>query len=902
MTDELTRLRSLVWHDLIDRPGILSQEAIRESITTLRAAFPGVSDDQAEALALEIEEKRGVRLMPARILALPFKPWLNSRTGNVDWHYWGRYRNFLLHQKRFAPEVVAEIDKDTHRIVGYLENPAKPGPWDRRGMVMGHVQSGKTGNYIGVVTKAADAGYRVVIIMAGVHNKLRNQTQQRLDEGFVGYDTGAGIGPSGRIPTGVGKDDSSRQPTTFTNTISDFKKSIAEQVSVPIKNLREPVVLVIKKNMHTLRNLIEWLRTHNAHHLHASTIEESMLLIDDEADNASINIRNHMEEVSTINGLIRELLTLFERSAYVGYTATPFANIFIDPSNADEMVEGDLFPRDFIVSLNAASNYFGAAAVFGPNGGDVVREVDDHRDLLPMSHKQNHRVTELPHSLYDAVRAFLLVKAIRFARGQLRVHNSMLVNVSRFVAVQRQVRNVIHAFLASVQGSVRVHGALPDEDSVLDSELAALRRVFKREFAETCGVEWKDVRAQLLDAVEAVQVVEINGQSPDSLMYAEYAESGWTVIAVGGFSLSRGLTLEGLSVSYVLRRSMMYDTLFQMGRWFGYRDDYGDLCRVWMPEEARGWYEHIAESIEELRDELIRMESAGATPREFGLKVRSHPDALLVTARNKMGSGTKQRVKISLANSFIETTVLFRDTESVRANLASVRRLAEWVQHYGTGVTEIESAPEGRLVRNVPVAVVDDFLLAFKNHPGSLKSQPEPLRRYIRGGGRELGQWDVLFAGRRKAGKGSLVYRLPEHDVVCQRRKAPESRGDVKVVSFAAKRRVASRGIERVGLSQPKQDGAERAYREREEATASGGRSSRNYPDRIYRAVRTRPLLVIHLLAIGEAGEDLSGQKPVVAWSISFPKSDGPEESVEYVVNSTWFRDHVGDDDSDDDE
>ena len=767
---------------------------------------------------------------------------------------------------------------------------------------MGHVQSGKTGNYIGVVTKAADAGYRVVIIMAGVHNKLRNQTQQRLDEGFVGYDTGAGIGPSGRIPVGVGKDDSSRQPTTFTNTISDFKKSVAQQVRVPIKNLREPVVLVIKKNAHTLRNLIEWLRTHNAHHLHASTIEEPLLLIDDEADNASINIRHHMEEVSTINGLIRELLTLFDRSAYVGYTATPFANIFIDPSGADTMVDGDLFPRDFLVSLNAASNYFGAATVFGPDGSDVVREVDDHRDILPMSHKQDHSVTALPPSLYDAVRAFLLVKAIRLARGQVRVHNSMLVNVSRFVAVQRQVRNAIHAFLASMQGSVRVHGALPDEDSVQDLEMAALRQIFWREFADSCGVEWEDVRRQLLDAVKEVQVVEINGQSPDSLMYAEYAQSGWTVIAVGGFSLSRGLTLEGLSVSYVLRRSMMYDTLFQMGRWFGYRDDYSDLCRVWMPEEARGWYEHIAESIEELREELVRMESAGATPREFGLKVRSHPDALLVTARNKMGSGTKQRVKISLANSFIETTVLYRDAESVQANLATVERLAERVQHHGTGATEVPGVSEGKLMRNVPVAVVDDFLLAFKNHPGSLKSQTEPVRRYIRGRGGELERWDVLFAGLRKAVRGSLVYQLPGHRVVCQRRRAPLSRGDMKVVSFAAKRRVASRGIERVGLSQPERNEAEREYRKRDGTKGGGGGLSRNYPDRIYRAVRARPLLVIHLLAIGEADEDLSGQTPVAAWSISFPKTNGPEESVEYVVNSTWFRDHVGDDDSDDDE
>ena len=902
MTDELARLRGLVWHDLVDRPGILSQEAIRESITTLRAAFPQVTDSQADTLALDVEAKHGVLLMPARILALPFTPWLDSRTGEIDWHYWSRYRRFLLHQQRFGPQVVAEIDKDTNRIVGHLENPTKAGHWDRRGMVMGHVQSGKTGNYIGVVTKAADAGYRVIIIMAGVHNKLRNQTQQRVDEGFVGYDTGAGIGPSGRTPVGVGKDDSSRQPTTFTNTISDFKKSVAEQVRVPIKNLREPVVLVIKKNAHTLRNLIEWLRTHNAHHLHSSTIEEPMLLIDDEADNASINIMHHMEDVSTINGLIRELLTLFDRSAYVGYTATPFANIFIDPSSADSMVEDDLFPRDFIVSLNAASNYFGATTVFGANGVDVVREVDDHRDTLPMSHKQDHKLTELPPSLYNAIRAFLLAKAIRMALGQVGVHHSMLVNVSRFVAVQRQVRNAIHAYLASVQASVRVHGALPDEEAARDPQLEALRDTFWEQFAGRCGVEWQQVRRQLVDTVNTVQVVEINGQSPDSLRYTDYTESGWTVIAVGGLSLSRGLTLEGLSVSYVLRRSMMYDTLFQMGRWFGYRDGYRDLCRVWMPEEARGWYEHIAESIEELREELVRMESAGATPREFGLKVRSHPDALLVTARNKMGSGKKQRVKVSLANSFIETTVLHRDAESSGVNLAAVERLADRCHRRGGGLDDATGAAGGKLVSRVPMELVDEFLLAFKNHPGSLKSQTEPVRNYIRGRGREMEQWDVLFAGVGKSGAGSLVWQLPGHSVVCQRRGRGRTDDKRRVVSFAAKRRVATRGIEKVGLPRSHRLRAEADYRDDETARGRGDKKTWNYPDRIYRAVRTRPLLVIHLLAIGEADEDLSGETPVVAWSISFPKTVGPEESVEYVVNSTWFHDHVGDDDSDDDE
>ncbi len=903
MTGDLANLRRWVWHELVDRPGILTREAIREAIAMFRPLSAGVTDDQAEDLALEIEERRGVLLTPARALALPFTPWLNSRTGEIDWHYWQRYQEFLIHQRQLAPEVVAEIDKDTDRIVGYLEDPAKIGHWDRRGMVMGHVQSGKTGNYIGVATKAADAGYRVVIIMAGVQNRLRDQTQQRVDEGFVGYDTGAGIGASGRISVGVGRSSSSpRQPTTFTTTIRDFHRNVAEQVGIPIKNLLEPVVFVIKKNPHTLRNLIEWLRTHNAHHLHSSTIVEPMLLIDDEADNASINIKHHIEQVSTINGLIRELLTLFDRSAYVGYTATPFANIFIDPSSADAMVEDDLFPRDFIVSLNAPSNYFGASAVFWPNGVEIVKEVDDHRDTLPMSHKQDHKVTALPPSLYDAIRTFLLAKAIRAARDHLGTHHSMLVNVSRFVAVQRQVRNAIHAFVTLVQASVRVHGSLPDDEAVQDPELAALRKTFHEHFANSCGLNWEGVREHLVEAVEGVEVVEINSRSPDSLKYADYADSGWAVIAVGGLSLSRGLTLEGLSVSYVLRRSMMYDTLFQMGRWFGYRDRYDDLCRVWMPEEARGWYEHIAESIEELRQELVRMESARATPREFGLKVRSHPDALVVTARNKMGSGQRQLVKISLANTFIETTVLYRDAAASQVNLAAVHRLAEWFHVHGTGVAHATPVSEGRLWCNVPVAVIDDFLLAYKNHPGSLKSQTEPVRSYIRGRDGELEQWDVLFAGISKERKGSLVYQLPGHRVICQRRKAPSSRNDATVVSFAAKRRVASRGIEAVGLSPAARDRAEKAYREHEETRDRIGEKSINYPDRIYREVRTRPLLVIHLLAIGDSSDNLSKDTPVVAWSISFPRTEGLEESVEYVVNNTWFRDYYGDDDSDDDD
>ena len=275
----------------------------------------------------------------------------------------------------------------------------------------------------------------------------------------------------------------------------------------------------------------------------------------------------------------------------------------------------------------------------------MIQEIDDHRDVLPMSHKIDHRVTRLPNSLREAVRTFLLAKAIRMVRGQRKVHNSMLVNVSRFTSIQRQIRNEIHAFVDGVAASIRVNGARPEHEAVRDPKIRALRRTFEEQYADSASVRWDQVQRHLAEAVGATRVAEINSKSSDSLMYSEYPDSGWTVIAVGGFSLSRGLTLEGLSVSYMLRRSMMYDTLFQMGRWFGYRDDYDDLCRVWMPDEARGWYEHIAESIEELRKELVQMEIARATPQEFGLKVRSHPDSLMVTARNKMGTGFTHRVR-----------------------------------------------------------------------------------------------------------------------------------------------------------------------------------------------------------------------------------------------------------------
>ena len=174
----LHRMKIVAQALLAEEIEVPTHERIRDIVEEVRPAFPNVTDDESEEIVLEFETDYDITIRPADVLYdVHFQPWLGAQRSTIEFHYWNRYRK-LLARKGFPRQVLAEMDSDTDRIVGFLENPQKPGQWDRRGMVMGHVQSGKTGNYIGVVTKAADAGYRVIIIMAGVQNKLRDQTQR----------------------------------------------------------------------------------------------------------------------------------------------------------------------------------------------------------------------------------------------------------------------------------------------------------------------------------------------------------------------------------------------------------------------------------------------------------------------------------------------------------------------------------------------------------------------------------------------------------------------------------------------------------------------------------------------------------------------------------------------------
>ncbi|MES0032092.1 Z1 domain-containing protein [Mesorhizobium sp. M0040] len=866
-------------------------QSIRDAIVQCRQLPPfSVSDEAAEQLARQIEEQLDVTMALGAVVQEEFAEWYDAAKPSIDPYYWGRYRQ-LLEQKRFAPQIIAKLDQVTDRVAGLLGNPMEAGAWDRRGMVVGHVQSGKTANYTGLVCKAADAGYKLIIVVAGIHNSLRNQTQQRIDEGFVGRDSARLANNKQSRVIGVGRFDATRLPLTVTTAIRDFNKAAAEAFGVQLKSLTVPAVLVIKKNSSTLKNVIAWIKEHNSKG-GSALVDAPMLLIDDEADNASINVSRNPEEASRINRQIRELLNLFQRKCYVGYTATPFANIFIDPDTEDEMLKGDLFPRDFIVALDPPSNYFGALRIFGPEREkNILCEITDNDPHLPIRHTTAFRFEKLPPSLEKAVRTFILVRAIRLLRGQEREHNSMLINASRLTAVQNQIRDAVHEFLTRTVTRIRFLAGLTPSEALRDEEMQALHALWGTEFVQA-GFTWDGVQARLLDAAAPIRVEEINSRSAGSLAYSDHEEHGLNVIAVGGFSLSRGLTLEGLTVSYFLRNSVMYDTLLQMGRWFGYRPGYEDLCRIWMQPDAIGWYEHITESIEELREELSRMEQVKLTPKDFGLKVRSHPDTLIVTARNKMGSSKELRVSIGLSDRLIETTWLSR--MAAEANLRHTKQFVHNLRAFEP--CEERQMLAAYLWTGVPAEMVAGYISGYKNCRTSMQTETGPVTDFIRAGAsEELGAWDVALIGiGADAGQepdGSLGL-----DIFCQTRSAGDATaGDDIMVS--SRRRVSSQGIERIGLSNEQRLAAEAAYRALHAIEAGKAIS---YPDSAYRQFRPRPLLMIHLLRMNQPkklGEKPLLDKPIIAWGISFPptpETNKRHRTVEYVVNTTWWRENYG--------
>lgn len=832
--------------------------------------------------------------------------WLDARRVGIDPFYWTRYREFLV-RNGWPPRVTATLDRATDELLNLLGNPAATHPWKRRGLVMGDVQSGKTATYAAVICKAADAGYRMVILLTGMLENVRRQTQERLDAAFIGFDSSDFLGSAKlrhKRHIGVGLIDGRRDGVVFTSREHDFRKNAASALNVSLNALNEPVLVVTKKNKAVLERLANWLRARNADRL--GRIDLPMLLIDDEADNASINTKQDLNETTAINKAIRDLLGLFARSSYVGFTATPFANIFIDPSSTDEMLGDDLFPRDFIHVLRAPDNYVGMDRLFAAPDGDqaasaplarTIRNITDADGWMPSDHKKDHEPGVLPASLLSALHGFFLACAVRDLRERAGepgkgggLHRSMLVNVSRFTDVQNRVADALHLELEEMRRAIRLYGALSAAAAASRSQhIAALADVFAEDFPD-CGMQWPDVLAVLHEAIAPVKVQPVNQSTgAKSLDYGVImSPPGVRVIAVGGNSLSRGLTLEGLSTSYFLRDSRAYDTLLQMGRWFGYRDGYDDLCQLWLTEEARGWYEHIAEATGELKRDFARMKRRQATPREFGLRVRTHPDTLLITARNKMTSGKDVIVQrdISLMARMAESSRLYADKRRNEANAGQVSRFLAALRNGGI---DPETSPHGGAAvwRNVPSGFVADMLDEFLVHPFNFSFQGDAIAEFLRTRatpGDPLSTWTVAIP-TEGSWEGSLaeVTEIPEVatlNVKAGRRKVTIGRDAGSLLISGKGSRVGGRPDLRHAFG-----------KEEYGALRQTGRASTE--DDLRQEMRS-PLLLIYLLrgiqVIGPEKEESPYREGLLLPALGMhfpgaPDSDAPRHLVRYRLN-----------------
>lgn len=868
----------------------VTRELIRETVENGPWDF---SDEDKEEIIRNFEHTFDItQTIGSALNSVDFKPWLEERKQQgVDFFYWQRLKRYYLEKGFLPPNVVATLDTDTDEILDYSGNPAAEESWARRGMVMGHVQSGKTTNYSALICKAADAGYKIIILLAGITNLLRQQTQERLDETFIGKKSV--FQAIAQEPLSIiNYSDRRRFPAYGTSRDRDFLKVAASTYGVSLSSLNEPIIFVTKKNKTTLGRLHDWLKEQNI----TKKINDPLLLIDDEADNASINTDSDPKRVTAINGAIREILALFNRSTYIGYTATPFANIFIDPESEHDMLEDDLFPRHFIKALEAPSNYAGATRIFQESGdlrNNMIRylSLEDFNDILPLKHKRNHNISVLPGKLTEAIRVFLLTRGIRVLRGDAKKSCSMMINISRFNDVQELIYGLVYQYLDLLKNSIVVNSGL-GMHATQDANMQALKDTYEKEFS-SCGFSFPDILKILPNAVSSITVRTVNMRG-GVLDYSQHKDTGLHIIAIGGLALSRGLTLEGLTVSYILRNASASDTLMQMARWFGFRPGYEDLCRLYIPEQSCDHYEFITDAIEELRSEINRMKQLDLTPNDFGLRVRHDPTAIRITAANKMRSATKMTVAQDYSGQHLEGWALYNDEAVNRHNISHVQQL---IVNLGTEVGTANIL----LWSEVDASIVFQFLQAFKFpevHPdlGPITGNRSLFLDYFSDRlNADLKKWDVALPlpASTSRGKQSTDIILGRTLYLRSRKAGLVDKGIYRITS---KNRVANPGDEQIGLIQQEIDAAT--------ADILAGNCKRGCC--AYSRQRKRPLLLIHAFFGGLKNNETSEPLipgPFVSLSFCLPATSVPPVERWYQVN-TVYRNHILElgSESDDDE
>lgn len=856
-------------------------------------------------------------------------------------YFWNRYKSLLLANPSFNIKSINLLDEDTlPNIMNCLGNPKDKfeGKRFRRGLIIGDVQSGKTATYSGLICKAADAGYKVVILLAGITESLRQQTQERIDESIIGITykkQGRTILPPQRV--GVGVDNQELRATSFTSCVNDFVGN-HDKIAMSLNSQKSLVVFVIKKNVSVLQKLHKWLKDQNMDPV-KGYIDIPMLLVDDEADNASVNTKKDETDPTKTNKLIRQICTLFKDTTYVGFTATPFANVFIDPDSVDSMKNADLFPEHFIYALEAPSNYVGAPKIFYPEGQyyrnlryitdieepdytseEYINQVDNDIESLNSGgfyyrHKKEWN-GELPTSLTDAIYCFYLANAIRDLRGQHSAPRSMLINMSRFIKVQRVITEHVEHIHDRVFDDIRFNFTDNNADNVNLPLYQAFKALWIKHFSHVTDISFDRViqKQTIMDAIEKIKVMVVNGsKQSNSLDYR--TNKSLRVIAIGGLALSRGLTLEGLLVSYFYRNTSTFDVLMQMGRWFGYRSGYDDIFQIWTSKTSAEWYAEVARSSQELKDNIKNMYDQRLTPKDFGIKVRDNCNELQITASNKMRTAIGLDVRYSFYGNIYDTPYVSFNIEHNRNNLNRANELVKelFAEGYNLRYTDLvrkadkdpfdTSDGSSRFFENVPKEKIISFLLSIKCSMANGNFHIPNIIEFLSNTENEgLEEWDVVIEGGESKERVSFDGLS---QIQCVNRSIEY--GNKNVVQISSRRRVLSGSSEgKYALTKEQIEEAEKKcindWRKNGEATEGREFKLKAYfqflPER-------KPVFIILPIAPKEATtaendrmkkfrEEL-GSDHILAFAIGMPGIEGAEGAIHYQVNKVFQRLNIED-------
>lgn len=862
-------------------------QSVEEALGTVPAEF-------REAVRARYEELVAQPIRRAHVLSGTGGPrqWFNSYDPSTG-YYWRRLRAYLLDRIGRSEAELESLDDSTDRILAHLEDPRPEGPpqFKVRGLALGYVQSGKTANFSALIAKAADVGYKLVIVLSGMDNGLRQQTQRRLDKEL-------GL----RRDEGVGEPEPGKRwiALTTADLNGDFRPGT---IGPNVLQGNEHVLAVVKKNKTVLQRLVDWVDNRVPAGL-------PVLVIDDEADQASINTGGNRapddadqdaddEETdpSAINGLVRALLASFPRVSYVAYTATPFANLLINHQAIDREVWEDLYPKDFIVALPRQDGYVGAERLFGRSSlpGDPESTIDgldviefigetDIAALVPSNRQVEDFQPQLCRSLRTAFLDFILGIAARQQRSGRDHPASMLIHTQHRKVVQNRMGELVSAYVTEFRQSWRY-----DRDSIRPQLHDRWETSF-RPLISSIDIR-KDVPFEALEEFidrlfrDPLAVLVLNSDSDDVLDYE--ADPNLKAVLIGGNRLSRGLTLEGLLVSYYVRRVFYFDTLMQMGRWFGYREDYVDLTRLWTTEELSEMFRDIALAEEELRGEIARYERENLTPLDFGPKIRAHP-VMLVTAANKLGSA--RQISQNYAGHLIQTIRFpLNDRTWLEQNLGATRT---FLSSLGRPTTDPVS---GRMTwSGVSARAIDGFLAAYRPDPRSSFVSFESLRKYISAQVQrdELTQWRIAIisqASRVLDSENLSVQGIDQINTIGRTRLKVTPHSIGVLINPATTNGAVGTGDEEIGLNEKQIRQARLRLSENEfEDLGAALRAERDkregllliYP--ISKLSRPRDNAKNRLPLFEDPGRD---GVTVIGVAIVFPASDSAA-TIEYVIGS----------------